>query len=77
MVGQKQRQTTLVDRFRRVDGHAVDNPVDTAVENDSFHIRQITQLIRAQIVRMNFAVDAQSPDLTGQPRVLITAEVED
>ena len=76
MVHQQHRNRRIIDLFCSVDLHAIYNTVGAAVQDNTLHIRQSSQLCCSDVMGIDLAVNTQSPDLTGQAGVLITAQIQ-
>ena len=76
VICQKDRDAAVINFLCCVDLHAIHQTVGAAVEDDALHIGQRLQLLQRNIVRMNLAVDAQSPNLTGQAGILLAAQIQ-
>ena len=76
MIDGENRHIQAVNIVRRVDGHAVDNAVFAAVEDDSLDVRDRSQLRSGQIMGMNLAVNTQSTDFARDHRIFFAAEVK-
>ena len=76
VVGGERRDTERVDRGVDVDGRAVHDPVGAAVQEDAAHVGQRAQLVRRDVVRIDFAVDAQVADGPREDGVFRASQVQ-
>ena len=76
MVGGKGRDAERIDYGVDVDGRAVHHPVGAAVQEDAAHVWQRAQLVRRDVVRVDFAVDAQVADCPREDGIFGASKVQ-
>ena len=76
MVNGPDRKAALVYSCGCINLNTIYHTVHTAVQDDSLHIGKCLQLLFADVVGMNLGVNTHCSDLTGQTRILITAQIE-
>ena len=75
VTGSHNGDTGAIDFVINVDSHAVDNIVRAAIDDNAFHVRQRLELVDGNVVRIDFAVDAECSDGASQNGVLVTTQV--
>ena len=77
VVYHEDRYGGVVDLLGHVDHFPVHDAVGAAVEDDALHIGQGVQLGAGDVMGVNFAIYAQSTDLSGQAGVFFAAQIQD
>ena len=69
------RYAKLINGSLHIDRLTVDNIIFSTVDDDTFDIRQCLQLLRCNIMRLDFTVNAKFPYGAGHHGIFMAAEV--